>query len=229
MTLRHPQQRHGFTLIEMMLVIAVVAVVMGGASMGIGAVTRSKIRSACMHVASSARFAYNRSISQGVNMRLLFDFEKGTLAIEQSEADVGLARESRQEIEDGEAVDPWAMAKSRLENPLEPVIEASSGFGPVVNDDGDTLKQYQAHSLGDGIRVHKLITPHEKDDRISGQGAIYFFKGGTTEHAVVQLTDSQDNVYSVELHPMTGRAKVHSFAYEPTRLRDEESEVRDNR
>jgi hypothetical protein len=35
---------------------------------------------------------------------------------------------------------------------------------------------------------------------------------------VIQLSDGGEGRYSVELHPLTGKAKIHSEAYEPDYL-----------
>ena len=72
-----------------------------------------------------------------------------------------------------------------------------------------------------------MITPHEIDKRTEGEGSVYFFPGGVAEHAVIQLRDSSDTVYSIEIHPLTGDARIHNFAFEPVDEIDDEGEVRD--
>jgi hypothetical protein len=47
------------------------------------------------------------------------------------------------------------------------------------------------------------------------------------EHAVVQLMKSDGTVYSVEIHPLTGRGRVHNFAYEPDSIQDEDADDED--
>lgn len=217
----------GFTLIEVILVVAIIAVVVTGATFGLGAVTRTRLRSASFRVMSAARFAYNRAITQGTTTRLHFDFEKNTMAVEESETPVTLATGDDLESETGDAVDPWDLARSRLEKPLDTPVPRSP-FQPITNADGKELERYQAQPLGDGISVHALITPHEIDKRTEGEGSVYFFPGGVTEQAVIQLSDSSDTVYSVEIHPLTGNARIHNFAFEPLDEIDDEGEVRDN-
>ena len=51
---------------------------------------------------------------------------------------------------------------------------------------------------------------------------------GFAEHAVVQFSDSSDTIYSVEIHPLTGNARIYNFAYEPLDDLDDEGEVRDS-
>ena len=217
----------GFTLIEVILVVAIIAVVVTGATFGLGAVTRTRLRSASFRVMSAARFAYNRAITQGTTTRLHFDFEKSTMAVEESQTPVALATGDELEAETGEAVDPWDLARSRLEKPLDPPSPRSP-FQPITNANGKELERYTAQPLGDGISMHALITPHETEKRIDGEGSVYFFPGGLTEQAVIQLRDSSDTVYSVEIHPLTGNARIHNFAFEPLDEIDDEGEVRDN-
>ncbi len=218
------------TLIEMMIVVIVVALAATGLSYGLGALERTQLRSACMRVGAAARYAYNRSIAQGTTVRLLFDLEQNTVQFEEAHGRVTLARANdprRQEIEedsdgnDSVGVDPWEAARARLEDTLRP----SFGASPFQAIQG---RRYQAQPLGRGITIERLITPHEPEPREEGRGAIYFFPGGQTEHAVLWLSDGGDRVFSVELHPLTGRVRVRDHAYEPDELLDEgSSEVRD--
>lgn len=217
----------GFTLIEVILVVAIIAVVVTGATFGLGAITRTRLRSSAFKVMSAARFAYNRSLTQGTTTRLLFDFDKDTMAVEETYTPVTLATNEQLESEEGAAVDPWDLAKARLEQPLTP-IEPTSPFQPITNQSGKVLDRYKAKPLADGVTVHALITPHETDRRTEGDGAIYFFPGGVTEHAVVQLSDASETVYSIEIHPLTGNARIHNFAYEPLDELDDDGDVEDS-
>lgn len=210
----------GFTLIEVILVVAIIAVVVTGATFGLGAVTRTRLRSASFRVMSAARFAYNRAITQGTTTRLHFDFEKNTMAVEETDTPVTLATDEQLDSDAGDAIDPWDLARSRLEKPLEPPVPRSP-FQPITNASGQVLKRYTSQPVGDGISVHALITPHERDKRTEGEGSVYFFPGGLTEQAVIQLSDSSETVYSIEIHPLTGNAKIHNFAYEPLDELDE--------
>lgn len=213
-------------MIEVILVVAIMAVVVTGATFGLGAITRSRLRSASFRVMSAAQYAYNRAITHGTTTRLHFDFEKDTMAVEESQTPVTLATDEQLESDEGGAVDPWDLARSRLEKPLDPPPPRSP-FQPITNASGKTLKRYTALPVGDGIEIHALITPHERDKRTEGEGAVYFFPGGLAEQAVIQLSDSSDTVYSIEIHPLTGNARIHNFAFEPIDDLDDEGEVRD--
>lgn len=223
---RERRTRGGFTLIEVLLVVAIIAVIVTGATFGLGAITRTRLRSASFRVMSAAQYAYNRAITQGTTTRLHFDFAKDTMAVEESATPVTLATDEQLDSDEGDAVDPWEMARNRLEKPLDSPTPRSP-FQPITSPSGKALKRYTAQPVGDGIEIHALITPHDREKRTEGEGSVYFFPGGLAEQAVIQLRDSSDTVYSVEIHPLTGNARIHNFAFEPIDELDDEGEVRD--
>ncbi len=211
----------GMTLIEIMIVCLIIAVAATGLSYGFGALNRTQLRSACMRLTAASRFAYNRAISRGTTVRIALDFGNGTMAIEEGHGRITLARTTdtrRQQIEedseDGDvsaAVDPWEAAHARLADTLHPSFGASP-FQPISG------RRYEPQPLAPGVELERLITPHEAEPRERGVGHIYFFPHGQTEHAVVWLTDGGEAVFSVEIHPLSGRARVRSAAYEPEEL-----------
>jgi general secretion pathway protein H len=215
------------SLVEVLIVIVIVAIAASSMTMGMGALTRSKLRAACMRVVSASRYGYHRAITTGMTVRVVFDMEAGTIAIDEGRAGILLVSgsEEREEGEE-EAVDPWASARARLENPLAPAL-GSSAFSPISDEDGDPVEQYQPSPLGDGIRVSQLIAPHLPTGQTEGRAAIYFFPSGRSEHAILHLTDSRDRTMSVEIMGLTGRGVVHDGAYEPSELEDPRSDPRD--
>ena len=214
------------TLIEIMIVIILLAIVASGITYSFNALNRTYLRSACMHITAASRYAYNRAIARNTTVRLVFNLEDGTMGFEESEIPVTLARigderrefthDQAEEEDDGPdvdsaGVDPWAAAHARLADTIHPTFGAS----PFQSLRGAT---YAQRPLGGGIRITRLYTPHEEEFRDSGTGHIYFFPHGQTENAVVWVSDSNEHTYSVELHPLTGRTRVRSFAYEPEEL-----------
>jgi general secretion pathway protein H len=61
----------------------------------------------------------------------------------------------------------------------------------------------------------RLFTSHASEPREEGQGYVYFWGGGVTERAVVQLRGASGEVYSVLLHPLTGRPEIFDHEVEP--------------
>lgn len=218
------------TLIEVIVVVIIVAMAATGITYTIGAITRANLRSACMTLTAAARYAYGRAIAQSTTVRLQFDFETHQMSFEEAHGRVTLARvddPTREQLEgeDQAVADPWAAAQARLDDTLNPSFGASP-FSAIPGS------RYEPRELANDVKIRRLIVPHEPVPRTEGQGAIYFFPGGHTEHAVVWVGDDSDRVYSVEIHPLTGRTRVYDFAYEPEHLLGDgrgqsRSEVRD--
>ena len=91
----------------------------------------------------------------------------------------------------------------------------TSPWGAIRDAEGNTLSRYAAQPIGDGVQIQRLFTPHEPEPRETGTGAIYFFPQGHSEHAFVQLSDGEEDVFTVEVHPLTGQARIHGVELTP--------------
>jgi general secretion pathway protein H len=213
------------TLIEVIVVILIMVLAASGLTFSLQALTKTTLKSGASKLAAAARFAHYRSVISGKTVRIAFDIPGNTFSLDEANNKVALARkddERRKESteDDGEevvAVDPWVAAKKRVEEPLKPSFGASP-FSPLTSSSGATMSRYQNVSLGRRVQIVKLIVPHQPAPVDQGKGAVHFFPGGMTEHAVIQLSDGGEAVYSVEIHPLTGRSRIYPEAYEPRQL-----------
>jgi general secretion pathway protein H len=215
----------GMTLIEVVVVVVIVALAFSGLSFSLGALTRTNLKSGAVKLASAARFAHYRAVIQGTTVRIAFDLPGNTFSVEEARGQIALARADderrKQGLEEGGteivAVDPWSAAKSRMDQALKPNL-GTSPFGPLETPSGASSTKYTNIALGRRVQIVKLIVPHEPTPLEQGKGSVHFFPGGITEHAVIQLSDGGEGRFSVELHPLTGKAKIHAEAYEPDSL-----------
>ncbi len=95
-------------------------------------------------------------------------------------------------------------------------------FQPVPGDRGEP------RPLEGPVVFWKVFSPHEPMPREDGKAYVYFFPGGMTEHTIIQLSDGDEDdpeVFSIEIHPLNGRADIHSFDYEPEYELDELQEA----
>jgi general secretion pathway protein H len=228
---RAPRQAvEGLTLIEVMIVLVITALAAAGATIGIGALTRAELRSSAMRVAAAANFAYSRSITTGRTVRVVFDLKQHTIAIEETSGKIALSRiDERAKLDEDEsdmgAVDPWESARAKMSETAGP-SRGRSSFGPVTDTEGNEIPFYKSQPVGGGVSIIQVVTPHFPKPVTEGRAALYFFPGGRTERALIQLSDDSGTVYTVEIHPLTGKATVHPFPYEPPSL-DEGDEVKE--
>jgi hypothetical protein len=218
----------------------ILALAVSGVSFSVGALTRTNLKGGAGKLGAAMRYAYNRAITHGTLVRVHFSIPGATFSVEEAHSGVMVTRAKDREDKKNldakgnpvDSVDPWEAAQARINHPDKPTVGASP-FSALATEDGQVLKRYQNVSLGRGVQVIKLLVPHEPEPVTKGEGSVHFFPGGHTERAVIQLGDGRDGVYSVEVHPLTGRVKIHAEAYEPKSLLDEidgkeeESEVRE--
>jgi general secretion pathway protein H len=209
------------TLIEIIIVTVIMALASAGISLSLGALSRANLKSGAGKLGAAMRYAYNRAITQGTTVRVHFKIPGNTFSVQEAIGGVLLATKKDKENKrangaDGrvvDAIDPWAAAEARIKTPDKPSVGASP-FGPLTNADGEPMKRYQNISLGSGVQFVKLIVAHEPEPRTKGEGSVHFFPGGNGEHALIELGDGRDGVYTLELRALTGRVKIYPDAHE---------------
>ena len=235
---RGRRTEEGMTLIEIMIVIVIGALLVTGATMGIGAISRSNLRAGTMTISAAARFAYHRAVTHGKTVRIALDFGANTIALEEAHGNVVIADPNAEDNDDDEldeddgSRDPWAAAQARLDDSFGANLGRAS-FSTIsteTDEDGDgevertAIDRFLPRPF-EGAQLHLLISPHEQEPREQGKGYIYFFPSGRAENAVVQLVNESDIVYSVELESLTGRPRIYSYAFGEEDM--EERELRD--
>jgi general secretion pathway protein H len=257
------------TMIEMMIVMIVIALVMTGAALGMGSLTRQHLKSSSMRVAGAVRTAYSRAATTGKTLRIVFDIDNRAFWAEEAEGGrVLLSRDDDDTVagqgddeeaegaaqEGGEA--PAAGDAPAGSNPadllsgmlgLDPTQLMSVARGAAEADgsaDVDMLQQLSAvgekvaaqmgktpryhvprfspaegrlgkrSTLESGVGFASIATDHREEPALEGSAALYFFPGGLTELAVIQLRDDGGFINSVEVRPLTGRCIIHDVPWE---------------
>lgn len=216
-----------------MIVVVIIAMASSAVSMGLGAITKTNLRSACVRLVALSQYAYHRALANGVTVRLTLDLDEGTVELSEAEGRVSLVRsdaplrdratKDQDAVDPGAGIDPWAAAKARIEKPGALVLPPSP-FAAIASENGNPIKRFQKHAVGDKISIARVVVSHEAEPRQAGKTDLFFFPSGLTQHAVIQLRDPGDSIYSVEIHPLTGRATLHNVPFEPEVLTDDPTE-----
>jgi type II secretion system protein H len=228
----------GLTLIEIMIVVVIIALGATTASLGLGSITRTNLKSACVRLMSLSRYAYHRALTTGTTVRISLDLTRGTFGVSEAYGRIALVRSdaplrenAREEDDDerdpGAAVDAWSLAQQRIAKP-EDVHLPSSPFEQLTTPSGKVMERFKTQPIGDNIRIHKVIVAHEASPKSEGTTDLFYFPSGLTLHTVVQLTDKSDTIFSVEIHPLTGKGTVHDAPFEPEVLLDDPSQNREH-
>ncbi|MCC6750798.1 MAG: prepilin-type N-terminal cleavage/methylation domain-containing protein [Deltaproteobacteria bacterium] len=230
----------GFTLIEMMVVVAVVGLLLGAATMTFRNVTRSDLRSAASRTAAALRVAFDRTTMTGETVRVALDLEKGEYWLESSSDRVALRKGVEQHATTGVEGKPKEEKKSRM--PGLPMglgkggAEEGDGEGTMGIDTAALKAEYEADlqpvarpkarfaplkgpdakraKLSRGITVDAVVTPRLTEPQRKGTAYVYFFPQGFAEATVVHIKNRSEEYYSVVMAPLTGQVKVYPCRYD---------------
>jgi general secretion pathway protein H len=230
----------GFTLIEIMVVIAIVALLLSGVAVTIGNVTRARLRSAASTTSATIRFAFNQARMNGVYLRMVLDLEQNQIWLESSTDQVSLRRgRSQHTTTKGPEREPTATNKKVPLLPSssteEKPEEGGEGTQPLIDtkalvsayrQDLEPTRRARAYfqplvglgskriKLPDRVRIDSVLTPRLDEPVTDGRAYIYFFPQGSAEPAIIRVVDQNDSFYSIVVHPLTGRTRVYACYYE---------------
>jgi len=99
-------------------------------------------------------------------------------------------------------------------------------MGLVASDPGKGHK-----ALERGIKFRRVQTAHDLEERKEGRAYLYFWPGGQTERAAIQLkvgdNDDEKNAITLVVAPLTGKVTVKDGAVEVKKpLDDKDSSER---
>lgn len=205
------QRARGFTLVEVILVVGLMAILSAIVVSGSGMLSGTRMRSAGVLIMSSVRLAMTRANSIGRPVRLVFDIDNGRLLMEETrgrmlrvtshqegaKAGAQAATEAEQEASD--------YARGIIQGPRAP----EPMFTPVQSFSADSDDPALGRELGKDIRFVQVQTEHDAEPRVDGRAYLYFWPGGGTERAAIQITRPGDRLgLTVLVSALTGRAKI---------------------
>jgi general secretion pathway protein H len=226
------RQERGVTLVEVLIVVAIIAVMSGLAFLGSGAADSARLRRSAVMIASAIRVAYGHANATSRTVRLVFNLDNRTVGLEESQGQLWLAKNDRTGGA-AAATDAERRAVEEAESILKGPRAPRPSFKPVKVFGFSTEQGKQGKELERNIRFVQIETSHQDDAVKTDQAYLYFWPGGQTERAAIQLsiggsTNGAD-VVTLLVAPLTGKAEMRKGRFNMPRPRDdnEESERRD--
>ncbi|HET7753876.1 MAG TPA: prepilin-type N-terminal cleavage/methylation domain-containing protein [Anaeromyxobacteraceae bacterium] len=198
----------GFTLIELMVVLAVVAVLAGAAAPALSGVTGANARQAAGELAGSMRALFDIAALRHETCRMVLDLQerawwaectsrsaaapKGDVVAHGARAEGAAASEAR-DAEDERFED--------VDNPEKRRLLARSRFGSF----SDPVAKRRR--LPGDVSFKDVWSEHQREPVSEGRAYVYFYPQRRAEQARVPVADGS-HVYSVVLEPWTGRARI---------------------
>lgn len=189
----------GFTLIEMLAVIAIMALVFAVGLPRLGTSKLRLLRGEAESVAASLEFARQSAIMTAIPHRLLIDLEDGEYRVE------WLVTQD-QAFASGPGDDGFQTSDFSLEGAsvnsieLRPPPRSDRDYYPVSN------RRLGAFSrIDDALYFVGLDSPSGWIE--GGDVAIVFQADGTTEFAMLEIADVDDNHITLEIEPLLDRIR----------------------
>jgi general secretion pathway protein H len=219
----------GFTLIEVLVVIALMAVLAGTIVSGSGLLAGNRMRAAAGLVVTAARIAVTRSNQTGHAVRVVFDLDEGRLSMEEtSDRMLRVKETSDTKTSEGSAAgaDPATVAEKASLEYASSIVKGPHAprakFTAIPLSSSDSAAD-KGREIGKGVRFRLVQTEHDLKPRDKGRAYLYFWPGGGTERAVVQVERTgSDDVLSVLVSPLTARARIQSGKVDLVQPHDDE-------
>lgn len=203
-------------LVEVLIVVALMAILTGSLLGSRGLLAGSRLRGAATMVLTGIRQGMTLANTSGLPTRLVFDIDGDRLLLEQS-AERMLRKRSDDPEDTTAGAEPATEAERKLREDaaefLEGPREPPPRFMPVEGFELDPEDDTPGRSLGQDVTLLSVRTEHDAVARTEGRAYLYFWPGGGTERAVIQLTRvGREEPLSVVVSALTGRAELVSHA-----------------
>lgn len=190
--------------------VALIALLGGGVLLGPGLLKSSQVRSAATLLVSGVRLGITRANNSGRPVRLVVDFEAHRVSLEEA-ASSRFVRDKSDVAGGAEASSESEKAAREAEDPImEGPRAPRATFTPLKElrdpDGGET----PGRALGNGVELVSVQTERDEDPITEGRAYLYFWPGGITERAAIQLRrkGGDDPGMTVLVSALTGRAKI---------------------
>jgi prepilin-type N-terminal cleavage/methylation domain-containing protein len=180
------RRRAAFTLIEMLAVVAILALVASFVAPSLDVVRQRRLRAAAMQLASQLEFARQRTVATGVPHRVLFDLENQLYRIEW--------------LADDLAEDPAGLVPVEYDVsggtplPLEAPPERALQYRPIPGLFG------RDQWLESDLSFAGLETPEGWLER--GESFVSFDRDGTGSYTEIVLEDDSGETVALAVHPL---------------------------
>lgn len=215
------------TLIEVLVVLALMGLVLSAVVIGSGQMASSRIRQSSTMIAGAVRVAFARATATSKTVRLVMDLEESAIWLE--EGDQPHLVQSRDTSGTGGAAaateaeqEALADASRILQGPTKPrtAFTEIDPMGLAASEPGKGKKP-----LARDIKFRQVQTAHDDEPRTEGRAYLYFWPGGQTERAAIQLTvgegHDEKRTLTLLVAPLTGKVTIKDGPVELPEPRDD--------
>lgn len=203
----------GLTLIEILVVLSLVAIVTGVALVGSMQLPSARLRGSATMITSAVKVAFTRATATSKNVRMVMDLDGRKIWLEESRAPMLVQSKDKSPAA---GADPVTVAERAALEDGEKLVKGPSVPKPLFKPIrtvgfGDAAPAKGGKPLGRGVSFRSVQTAHDDAPRTEGRAYLYFWPGGLTERAAIQLHigEGADEVtLTLLVAPLTGKVTV---------------------
>src|SRR4051812_47844676 len=234
----------GFTLIEVMVAMMVVALIATIGVKGFRTVTKGSLREGSSHMSGAIRFLFDRASITGKYHRLVIDLNEGRYWAEVSDDKFYAPNQAESESDRRKREEKEAASEEEQRKRQEKLqmlysngsSSSSSGSSSSASSSSFDMSKMEIGefrprrarfaafketalkpvTLKKEVRIKSVYTPRMTDPVTAGRVYLYFYPLGQTEPAIITLTDKAgESVFSLVVHPITGKVKIYNQEVRP--------------
>ena len=201
----HRDER-GMTLIELVVVLAIIAIMFIVGAVGISAIRGADVDATASVVAGAMTYVSSLAVHENKTYRLVLDMDQKAYWVEHVDTEDPCARFLPDDIDVG--LDPENEPAPEPRGEDEEAVETTVAFSQTR---GDLLKG----RFEPGTNVAAILTAHHDQVQEGGRAAVYFYPNGYSERALIWIGGASsenegawDREVTVELHSL-GRVSRH--------------------
>jgi general secretion pathway protein H len=210
------------TLIEVLIVMAIVALISGGVLVGVGQTSSARLRHSGTMIAGAVRVAFARASATSKTVRLVMDFDEDAIWLE--EGDQPHLVQSKDITGTGgaeAATEAEKLAREESSRIVKGPVPPRARFKLIDVAGVAESNPNKGKKPLDGVRFREAQSSHDDQARQRGRAYLYFWPGGQTERAAIQLTTARrkaDDLSLVDVEnattitlvvaPLTGKVTV---------------------
>lgn len=189
----HSEDRQeGFSLIEMLIVIAIITLMAVVTLPNISSYFKLSLNSATRDIASTIKEAYNAAVLTGRVHRIVYDFKESNFWVESGPK--GHQLDTAESLEKEER-------RTRFSRKKETAPKSKFELVRSI-----TRKKVE---LPRGVQFEDIVTQSREEPLTEGLAYTHFFPNGLTEQALIHLKDESKHRISLVITPMLGKTELY--------------------
>lgn len=186
----------GFSLVELLIVVALIGLIGILVVPGIGNVFKVSMNSATREIAGKVKETYNATMMSKKVHRIVFDLKEQVFWVETGPANLLMeTEESREKAKRAEK-----LGSIKAEEELQ---KKESLFSQAK------LITRKKISLPRGVEIEDIATEQSPEPIKEGRALVHIFPNGIIEQTIIHLKDNSNHKSTLVIQPLVGKTKVY--------------------